>query len=105
MTEASIKIFIFSALIDMGAVLYTKSVGENRIVFGVLMTSVLALLNWAAILMVTKQDDGLVTPSVLGHAVGFVVGMLVPVRKPPATAVCERCHPTTEPGSQSCDPS
>lgn len=105
MTLIWIKVFLFSALIDMGAVLYTRSVGEKRIVIGAFVTMSLALLNWLLILDVTKEDEGLVTPSVIGHVVGFVAGMLLPLRSRDEDAVCERCHPTKERGHRSSDAS
>lgn len=107
MTFLWIKVLAFSALIDMGAVLFTRAVGDRRILVGAFVTMTLALLNWAIILDVTKQDSGLVTPSVIGHVLGFVVGMKLPLhgRDDREPGVCERCHPTRGPGSQSSDPS
>lgn len=105
MTWDAVQIFLFSAVIDVGAVLFTRSVQLKRMLVGILTTAAIAFMNWSSILLVTKHDDSLVTPSILGHVFGFVVGMLVPIRDASEDDVCRRCHPTTEPGSQSSDPS
>lgn len=94
-------IFIYSALIDGGAVLYTRAVQRRNIWLGVFSTGSLAALNWAAIWTVMKQDDpDLMVVSIFGHVVGFVAGMFVPLRDESRTG-----RPTTEPGSRSSDPS
>jgi hypothetical protein len=95
-TWESIQIFLFSAAVDVGAVLFTRSVQMKRMLVGVLTTAMIAFLNWSSILLVTKHDDSLVTASVLGHAFGFVVGMLIPIRDAMEDDVCRRCHPTTK---------
>lgn len=96
-----ILIFIYSVLIDAGAVLYTRSVQGKNILLGAFATGTLAALNWASIWMVTKHDDqGLMAASIVGHVVGYVLGISVPVR-----AASETGRPTTETGSRSSDPS
>ncbi len=102
---AWLLIFLSSLIIDVGAVIFTRSVVGKHIVLGMFTTATIAALNWAAIWLVMKQDDHLIIPSVIGHVVGYVVGMLLPLKEPQEHAVCQRCHPTTVPESQSCDPS
>lgn len=98
-------IFLFSAIIDVGAVIFTRSVLGRHIAIGMFTTATIAGLNWAAIWLVMKQDDTLVIPSIVGHVVGYVVGMILPLKDHQEHDVCQRCHPTTETESQSCDPS
>jgi hypothetical protein len=98
-------IFVFSLIIDVGAVVFTRSVMGRHILVGMLTTATIAGLNWAAIWLVMKQDDSLIIPSIVGHVVGYAVGMLVPLRESEDRGVCQRCHPTTAPVSQSSDPS
>lgn len=105
MTWDWILIFLYSAVIDTGAVLYTRSVQFSRVTTGAVTTATLALLNWLSILLVTKHDDMLIIPSIIGHVSGFIVGMVLPVRPPAEPVVCQRCHPTTGPGHRSSDPS
>lgn len=94
-------ILLYSALIDVGAVIYTRSVQHKNVPLGALVTGCLAALNWASIWMVARHDDELlVVASVIGHVGGFVAGMVVPVR-----GESERPSPTTGPGSQSSGPS
>jgi hypothetical protein len=95
-----ILIFFFSLAIDSGAVLYTRAVQKRRIVVGTLTTGALAMLNWLSILMVVDKNSDLMWASTGGHMVGFVLGMLLPLAD-----ASERSRPTTEPGSQSSDPS
>lgn len=76
---AWILIFLFSVGADFGAVLFTRAVQLKKILFGTLTTGILAALNWFSILLVFKQDDDLVYPAIVGHMVGFVIGMIVPV--------------------------
>ena len=98
-------IFLFSAIIDVGAVIFTRSVLGYNILIGMFTTATIAALNWAAIWLVMKQDDALIIPSIIGHVVGFVVGMILPMKVHHEHAVCQRCHPTTETEHQSCGPS
>jgi hypothetical protein len=102
---AWLLIFLSSVVIDVGAVLFTRSVLGRHIVLGVFTTTTIAALNWAAIWLVMKQDDTLVIPSIVGHAVGYVVGMRLPLKDRQEHAVCQKCHPTTRPELQSSDPS
>jgi hypothetical protein len=102
---AWLVIFVFSLVIDIGAVIFTRSVMGRRILVGMLTTGTLAALNWGAIWLVMKQDDTLMIPSVVGHVVGYAVGMLIPLRETSQHDVCQRCHPTTEQVSQSSVPS
>lgn len=95
---------LFSLVIDVGAVVYTRSVQKSKLLLGMFVTGTLAALNWAVLLMVVKQDDGLVIPSIVGHVAGFAIGMMIPV-KDQEHGVCQRCHPTTEQAPQSSDPS
>lgn len=99
-----LAIFVFSIVIDIGAVVFTRSVMGRNLPLGMFTTGTLAGLNWAAIWLVMKQDGALIIPSVVGHVVGFAVGMLVPMKES-ADGVCQRCHPTTAPVLQSSDPS
>lgn len=74
-------ILVYSALIDVGAVLYTRSVQNKNIYLGAMVTGLLAALNWASIWMVMHQNDQrLMMASVFGHVCGFVAGMVVPLR-------------------------
>lgn len=94
-------IFVYSALIDAGAVLYTRSVQSKNVLLGMFTTGGLAALNWASIWMVTRQADrGLMLASIAGHVVGYAAGIFVPVR-----GECGTGRPSTGTGSQSSDPS
>lgn len=94
-------IFIYSLLIDTGAVLFTRSVQGKRIALGMFVTGSLASLTWASTWMVMQENDRyLMVASVVGHVIGYVIGMLIPVRDESETG-----HPTSSPGSQSSDPS
>jgi hypothetical protein len=94
-------IFIYSMLLDMGAVLYTRSVQSKRLLLGMLVTGMLATLSWGSIWLVMRENDGmLMVISVAGHVVGFAIGMLLPVRVESQTD-----GPTTGPRSRSSDPS
>lgn len=94
-------IFIYSFLIDVGAVIYTRSVQSRNVLLGALMVGTLAALNWASIWTVMRQGDSrLMVASVIGHVGGFVVGMFVPLRDGSETG-----RPTTGTGSRSSDPS
>ena len=93
-------IFIFSMVVDIGAVLFTRSVHLRRIGVGMMTTGTIAAANWLSILLVVKENGNLIVPSIIGHMAGFVVGMLVPLSDGSGTA-----GPTTGPGSQSSDPS
>lgn len=99
-----IAIFVFSLVIDVGAVIFTRAVVGQRLLTGMITTATIAALNWGAIWLVMKQDDTLIIPSIVGHVVGFVVGMLIPLREVQHD-LCQRCHPTTAQVSRSCDPS
>jgi hypothetical protein len=100
-----LAIFAFSLVIDVGAVVFTRSVMGRRLLIGMFTTGSLAGLNWAAIWLVMKQNDALIIPSIVGHVVGYAVGMLIPLREDAVSDVCQRCHPTTEQGCRSSDPS
>lgn len=85
-------IFLYSFLIDVGAVLYTRSVQGKNIVLGMFVTGTLAALNWASIWTVMKQNDqALMAASVVGHVAGFAFGMLLPLRD-----ASQKERPTTE---------
>lgn len=94
-----LAIFLFSAVIDFGAVLFTRSVQLRRIGLGMLTTATLAAAQWASIWLVIKEDETLVLPSIIGHVIGYAVGMLVPLGE------SRRGRPSTEPGCRNCDPS
>ncbi len=96
----TLLIFLSSAVIDMGAVIFTRSVQHQRIAIGTITTGTLAALNWLSIWLVVKHDDSLIVPSIIGHMVGFVVGMLVPLKD-----ASRKGDPTKGQGSQSSDPS
>lgn len=74
-----VAIFLFSAVLDIGAVLFTRSVQMQKILFGMLTTAVIAMLSWGSILLVVEQDSYLVIPSVIGHVFGYFLGMKIPV--------------------------
>jgi len=96
----TVVIFLSSLIIDMGAVIFTRSVQHSRILVGTLTTGTLAALNWLSIWLVVKHDDSLIVPSIIGHMVGFVCGMLVPLK-----AASQKDDPTTAPRCRNCDPS
>lgn len=76
-------VFLFSVLTDVGAVVFTRSVGERRMTVGALTTLFLGFMNWASIWLVVKQDDHyVVAAAILGHPVGFILGMVLPLRGP-----------------------
>lgn len=74
-----LAIFLFSLVVDVGAVLYTRSVQLKHVVIGMGVTGMIAAANWMSIWLVVKQDGNLIIPSVVGHMVGFVLGMVVPL--------------------------
>ncbi len=96
----ALLIFLSSAVIDVGAVIFTRSVQHSRILIGTLTTGILATLNWLSIWLVVRHSDSLIVPSIIGHMVGFVCGMLVPLK-----AASQTDCPTKGPGSRSSDPS
>lgn len=106
MTLILVFVFVFSVLMDVGAVVFTRSVGERRMLAGILSTLFLGALNWASIWLVVKQDDELmVLAAIIGHPVGYVLGMILPLRGDVDHDVCQRCHPTMGQGSRSSGPS
>lgn len=77
MTAYFVGIFLMSALLDMCAVGWTRAVVKDNIVNGLLIVGAMGTMNWLSTWLVMKEDGILMVPSILGHMVGFVVGMLL----------------------------
>lgn len=71
-------VFLFSLVIDMGAVLYTASISNRDQIrwqaVGVGTTMLIATVNWLSVFLVVGEDHRLMIPSIIGHAVGYVAG-------------------------------
>jgi hypothetical protein len=74
-----IIIFLFSAALDCLGVLWARSVHLNKAVMGMLTTGSIASLSWISIWLVLKEDGSLIIPSVIGHMVGYLIGLKIPV--------------------------
>jgi hypothetical protein len=99
-----ILVFIYSLVVDAAAVVWTASVEKRdelrwRLA-GTGTTMLIATMNWLSVLLVVDRDHDLMVGSIMGHAVGYLVGGRL------ADLVeSRRGRPTTAPGSQSSDPS
>ncbi len=73
-----VLMFVFSLLIEVGIVMYNRSITKGRVLVGVMLTMGLALLGFYSTIFIVDNHD-LMTPAIFGHGLGFVLGMLIPL--------------------------